>query len=206
MNEILSIINFSLLTILILLYICSFIFEIIFMINYENKHLIIFIAFILDSSNSFIMIIITIILGFISIYSSSKDKLFVYIIISFIEFFITIIFLIILVNVIKDIDKSKVLIIIILIIYNIKILILFFNIISSIYERQKIIKEIEESPLNYVDETITEDMYNSILSQCLNPDDKKLKKEFKKKLKKRKNKNTKIPLSSSTGLNTNQTV
>ena len=176
------------------------------MINDKNKHLIILIAFILDSSNSFIMIIITIILGFISIYSSSKDKLFVYIIISFIEFLITIIFLIILVNVIKDIDKSKVLIIIILIIYNIKILILFFNIISSIYERQKIIKEIEESPLNYVDETITEDMNNSILSQCLNADDKKLKKEFKKKLKKRKNKNTKIPLSSSTGLNTNQTV
>ena len=49
-----------------------------------------------------------------------------------------------------------------------------------------LIKEIEESPLNYVDETITEEVYNSILSQCLNPDDKKLKKEFQKKMKKRK--------------------
>ena len=206
MNEILSIINFILLTILILLYICSSIFEIIFMIKDEKNNLLIFVAFILDLSISFIMIIITIILGFISIYSSSKDKLFVYIIISFIEFLITIIFLIILVNEFKDRNNYKVLIIIILILYIIKIVILFFNIISSIYERQKIIKEIEESPLNYVDETITEDIYNSILSQCLNPDDKKLKKEFKKKLKKRKNKNTKIPLSSSTGLNTNQTV
>jgi len=206
MNEILSIINFILLTILILLYICSSIFEIIFMIKDEKNNLLVFVAFILDLSISFIMIIITIILGFISIYSSSKDKLFVYIIISFIEFLITIIFLIILVNEFKDRNNYKVLIIIILILYIIKIVILFFNIISSIYERQKIIKEIEESPLNYVDETITEDIYNSILSQCLNPDDKKLKKEFKKKLKKRKNKNTKIPLSSSTGLNTNQTV
>ena len=136
MNEILSIINFILLTILILLYICSSIFEIIFMIKDEKNNLLVFVAFILDLSISFIMIIITIILGFISIYSSSKDQLFVYIIISFIEFLITIIFLIILVNVIKDIDKSKVLIIIILIIYNIKILILFLILFHQ-YMRDK---------------------------------------------------------------------
>jgi hypothetical protein len=66
------------------------------------------------------------------------------------------------------------------------------NLISSIYERNKLIKEIEESPLNYVDETITEDIYNSILSQCLNPEDKKLRKEFQKTIKKRKERMSKI--------------
>ena len=181
MNELLTIINFSLLTILFLLYIVSLVIEIVCVIKEEYN--LNFVIYILDSIISFIMIIITIILGFASIYSSSKDKLFIYIIIILIVLCTKILFSILLFNTIKERQLSFIIFIILII----QIIIIFLNFISSLYERKKIVEEIEESPLNYVDETITEDMYKSILSQCLNPEDKKLKKEFKKQLKKRKN-------------------
>ena len=139
------------------------------------------------------MIIINLLLGFISIYYSSKDKLYLYIIILFFVLIIKIIFVILLFNIVKDIKN----ILLIIIIFIIQIVIILLNFISSLFERNELIKELEESPLNYVDETINEDMYKSILSQCLNPEDKTLKKEFKKKLKKRKKEMLKMSLGSS---------
>ena len=45
-------------------------------------------------------------------------------------------------------------------------------------QRSKLLQEIKESPLNYVDEYMTEDIYTNILKQSLNPGNSELKKIF----------------------------
>lgn len=185
-----TIINFMLLTILFFLYITSVIFDILKCTNEEQDFL--FYLFIFDSIFSIIMTLLTLLLGFVSIYFSSKEKLLIYIIILCIAFCIKSIVFILLYRNITNIND----VLLIFIISIIEIVIIALNFISALYERNLLIKEIEESPLNYVDETITEEMYNSILSQCLNPDDKKLKKEFQKKMKKRKKQISHLSLTS----------
>ena len=59
-------------------------------------------------------------------------------------------------------------------------------------QRRKLLQEIKESPLNYVDEYMTEDMYTSILKQSLNPGNPELKKDFQKKLELRKTEGSKF--------------
>ena len=191
MNDWLSIINFSFLTILSLLFITSLASEIFYIVN-KNKDFI-FYLLIIDSILSGIMIIIILLVGFISIYFSSKDKILIYIIVLFISLCLKSISLFLLFNKIDNI--KDILFIIIILIFQIVIMVM--NILTSMFQRNELIKELEESPLNYVDETITEDMYHSILSQCLNPDDKNLKKDFKKKLKKRKKEILKLVSSTS---------
>ena len=71
------------------------------------------------------------------------------------------------------------------------------SLILCLIQRNELIKEINEAPLNYVDEYITEDMYKSILTQCLNPEDKELKKDFQKKIELRKSEGLRIPSANS---------
>ena len=183
MNGILTTSNFSLLTISLLLYSCSLIIEIIYLMHNESDFT--FYLFLIDSIISLLMILITLMLGFVSIYYSSKNKLFWYLIILFfILGFKIVLFFLILKEMKANNDND---IRIIFIITSTQIIIIFLNFISSLIERCKLIQEIEESPLNYVDENITPELYKSILSQSLNPDDKKLKNDFHKKFKKRKN-------------------
>ena len=170
------------LSFLICLYICSIALGIIYIISQNNN--IIFILSLTDVSISFIMIIITILLGFIPVYFSLKDKLYIYIIILLFIFGFKIFDVIIL---FMEEDKQNELLLFIskIIIIN-EIFLLLLNFLLCACFLIKLIREVEESPLNYVDETITEEMYNNILSQCLNPDDKKLKLDFQKKLENRK--------------------
>ena len=183
MNGILTTSNFSLLTISLLLYSSSLITEIIYLMHNASDFT--FYLFLIDSIISLLMILITLMLGFVSIYYSSKNKLFWYLIILFfILGFKIVLFFLILKEMKANNDND---IRIIFIITSTQIIIIFLNFISSLIERCKLIQEIEESPLNYVDENITPELYKSILSQSLNPDDKKLKNDFHKKFKKRKN-------------------
>ena len=183
MNGILTTSNFSLLTISLLLYSSSLITEIIYLMHNESDFT--FYLFLIDSIISLLMILITLMLGFVSIYYSSKNKLFWYLIILFfILGFKIVLFFLILKEMKANNDND---IRIIFIITSTQIIIIFLNFISSLIERCKLIQEIEESPLNYVDENITPELYKSILSQSLNPEDKKLKNDFHKKFKKRKN-------------------
>jgi hypothetical protein len=182
MNGILTTSNFSLLTISLLLYSSSLITEIIYLMHNESDFT--FYLFLIDSIISLLMILITLMLGFVSIYYSSKNKLFWYLIILFfILGFKIVLFFLILKEMKANNDND---IRIIFIITSTQIIIIFLNFISSLIERCKLIQEIEESPLNYVDENITPELYKSILSQSLNPEDKKLKNDFHKKFKKRK--------------------
>ncbi len=183
MNGILTTSNFCLLTISLLLYIGSPIIEIIYLIYNESN--ITFYLFLIDSIISSIMIFITLILGFVSIYYSSKNKLFWYLIILFFVFGFKVALFFLILKEMKDNNNNDIKII--FIITSIEILIIFLNFISSLIERCKLVQEIEESPLNYVDENITPELYTSILYQSLNPEDKKLKNDFHKKFKKRKN-------------------
>jgi len=195
MNGILTTSNFCLLTISLLLYVSSLITEIIYLIHNESDF--IFYFFLTDSIISSLMIFITLILGFVSIYYSSKDKLFWYIIILIFVFGLKIALLFLILKEMKDKNNNDKYIKIIFIITSTQIVIIFLNFISSLIERCMLIQEIEESPLNYVDENITPELYQSILSQCLNPEDKKLKNDFQKKFKKRSNYLSKKPKSSS---------
>ena len=182
MNLFITILNFSLLTILLALYISSIVFEIIYFLH-NNKNDFLFYLFISDSITSFLMIFITLLFGFVSIYDSSKDKLLYYIlIVSFIFCLKIALFILFSTKLKNKIDEIK----IIFIITSTQIIIIFINIISCLCERCRLIQELEEAPLNYVDENITPELYNSILSQCLNPEDKKLKIDFQKKLRKKK--------------------
>ncbi len=164
-------IDYLLLVFLLLLYITSFVIEII-VISKKDK----FFYSLLDLIFSFIMVILIVCLGFVSIYFSLGDKICIYIIILLFAFIIksihlTFFFLYYKENIIICyIDISQ-------------LIINFFNIISSICERNKLNMENEGYPLQYVDDTITEDMYNAIVSQGLNPNDKKLNKELQTKIK-----------------------
>jgi len=179
MNGILTTSNFCLLTISLLLYVSSLITEIIYFIHNESDFT--FYFFLTDSIISSLMIFITLILGFVSIYYSSKDKLFWYIIILIFVFGLKIALFFLILKEMKDKNNNDKYIKIIFIITSTQIVIIFLNLISSLIERCMLIQEIEESPLNYVDENITPELYQSILSQCLNPEDKKLKNDFQKK-------------------------
>ena len=187
MNGILTTSNFSLLTISLLLYSCSLIIEIIYLMHNESDFT--FYLFLIDSIISLLMILITLMLGFVSIYYSSKNKLFWYLIILFFVLGFKVVLFFLILKEMKDNNNNDNDndIRIIFIITSTQIIIIFLNFISSLIERCKLIQEIEESPLNYVDENITPELYKSILSQSLNPDDKKLKNDFHKKFKKRKN-------------------
>ena len=184
MNGILTTSNFGVLTISLLLYASSLITEIIYLINNESGFT--FYIFLIDSIISLLMIFITLMLGFVSIYYSSKNKLFWYLIILFFVWGFKVVLFFFILKEIKDNGYNNNDIKIIFIITSTQIVILFLNFISSLIERCNLIQEIEESPLNYVDENITPELYKSILSQSLNPEDKKLKNDFHKKFKKRK--------------------
>ena len=67
-----------------------------------------------------------------------------------------------------------------------EIFLLTLSFILCLIQRNQLIKEIKESPLNYVDEYMTEDIYKIILSRSLNPENKELKNDLIKQLELRK--------------------
>ena len=185
MSECLKTYNIILLFILLSLYITSVISEIIYFISNSENNKNIFIISLIDSIITIIIIPVDIFLGLPSLLYLSKDKLFIFLIISF--FFLLGKITISLISIIKEYFNFEFkLINVVLLIIFVELILLIVSFILCFIQRYQLIKEINEAPLNYVDEYITEDMYKIILKQSLNPEDKELKKDFQKKMELRK--------------------
>ena len=185
MNECLKIVNLIILFILLTLYICLIISEIIYLIDKKEVKNIIYYILLIDIIITSISIFITLLLGFLSLYFSSKDKLLIFLIITFI-FLLTKILSSIIIYLKEDINFEYSIINIIFCIIISEIFLLILSFILCLIQRNQLIKEIKESPLNYVDEYMTEDIYKIILSRSLNPENKELKNDLIKQLELRK--------------------
>ena len=191
MSECLKIISLFILFILIALYISSIISEIIYLIEDEKKIIFTFYILLVDSIITLIVIILIIFLGFPSLYFLSVEKLFIFSIIK-LFFLVEKIISFIILYLKEDISFDYNIINIIFYIFSSQILILIISSILFLVQRRKLLQEIKESPLNYVDEYMTEDIYTSILKQSLNPENHELKKDFQKKLELRKTEGSKF--------------
>jgi len=188
MNKCYKIIIFILLCILIISHICSIIFESIYLSEaHEIKNIIIFIL-ISDISFSTFIIIICGILLYTALYFFSKNQIFLFLIMIFIFLIIKIFILIMFMKHENNNSEISHINTIIYIIYT-QVFLLFITLVFGLFYRYKFNKEIDKSPLNRVDEFITEEMYNNILTQSLNPNDKELKRDFEKQFKQRKTEN-----------------
>ena len=188
MNKCYKIIIFILLCILIISHICSIIIESIYLSDdNEIKNEILFIL-ISDITFSTLIIIINGYLLYTALYFFSKNQILLFLIMIFIFLIIKVFILIMLIkNVNINFELSHINLII-YIIYS-QVFSLFITLIFGLFYRYKFNKEIDESPLNRIDEYITEEMYNNILTQSLNPNDKELKRDFKKQFEQRKTEN-----------------
>ena len=191
MNECLKIVNLSLLFILLTVYICLIISEIIYLIYEKEIKKITYYILLIDIVITSISIFVTLLLGFLSLYFSSKDKLLIFIIITFF-FLLSKIFSSIIIYLKQDINFEFTVINIIFWIIISEIFLLILSFILCIIQRNQLIKEINESPLNYVDEYMTEDIYKIILSRSLNPENKELKNDLIKQIELRKNESSRL--------------
>ena len=188
MNKCYKIIIFILLCILIISHICSIIFESVYLSgDHEIKNIIIFIL-ISDISFSTFIIIISGYLLYTALYFFSKNQIFLFLIMIFIFLIIKIFILIMFMKHENNNSEISHINTIIYIIYT-QVFLLFITLVFGLFYRYKFNKEIDKSPLNRVDEFITEEMYNNILTQSLNPNDKELKRDFEKQFKQRKTEN-----------------
>ena len=188
MNKCYKIIIFILLCILIISHICSIIIESIYLSDdNEIKNVILFIL-ISDITFSTLIIITNGYLLYTALYFFSKNQILLFLIMIFIFLIIKVFILIMLIkngNINFELSHIN---LIIYIIYS-QVFSLFITLIFGLFYRYKFNKEIDESPLNRIDEYITEEMYNNILTQSLNPNDKELKRDFKKQFEQRKTEN-----------------
>ena len=60
------------------------------------------------------------------------------------------------------------------------LLLLIISVVLSLIERKNIINEYTDTPLSQINENISEELYKNILSQSVNPNDKKLEEEYKR--------------------------
>lgn len=189
MNECLHKTIFYFIILLLILYASSLSCEVMIIVNNEeynlsNSELYLFWGNIIISA---IVFIFTLLFGLGSIYFLSKEKLLYYKLTLFLMLFTQIGFFIYLCEKIFKLE-SQITMKIIFVLDVIEIILDFISIILCCKERKGLLKEIKESPLNYIDEYITEDMYNNILSQSQNPNDLELKKNFLKFIKEKKKK------------------
>ena len=191
MTECLKITNICILIPLTALYISSIISEIIYLVNNKENITFTFYIILIDLILTTITVLNVFLLGFPSLCFLSIDKLVTY---STINIFIILekIFSFIILFLKENINLDYNLINIIFYIFSIQIILSIINIILCFVLRRKLIQEIKESPLNYVDEYMTEDMYTSILKQSLNPENYELKIDFQKKLELRKNESSRF--------------
>ena len=191
MTECLKITNICILILLTALYISSIISEIIYLVNNKENIAFTFYIILIDLILTTITVLNVFLLGFPSLCFLSIDKLVTY---STIKIFIILekIFSFIILFLKENINLDYNLINIIFYIFSIQIILSIINIILCFVLRRKLIQEIKESPLNYVDEYMTEDMYTSILKQSLNPENYELKIDFQKKLELRKNESSRF--------------
>ena len=182
MNSCYKIIIIILLFFLILSYICSIIFEFRYLIRDDDS-----------KNNTLFIIIVNVYLIYNVFYYFSQKQLYIFLLLIAIILIVKIFILImIVISVNITLEYSDFNMIVFLTFGQSCVLFILF--IFGLFYKCKLSKELDESPLNHVDEFITEDMYKNILTQSLNPNDKKLKKDFKKQFEQRKTESSRISM------------
>ena len=177
--------NYVFLFILLVLYGTSLLCEILYIKDNKDddeKNELLYYSYIIDIAVLIIIIFLSLCFGFYSLYFSSKERLLHYVITLFIFLLIQLTLSVFLYFEINDtiISTDKISVKINFVSISLQIFLCLIHSILCFVERHMIIQEIKDSPLNYVDENITEDIYKSILSQSQNPEDKMLKENFQK--------------------------
>ena len=194
MNYCYTIVIIILLSILIILCILSIIFESIYLKGDDTIAKIILNILVSDIIFTAFIIIINSYLIYTSLYYFSKNQMYIFLALMLIFLSIKLCLLLLLVKYENIRFQFSYL--------NMSVFIIFFQMVFllatfvfGLFYRYQLNKELEESPLNKVDEFMTEEMYRNIIRQSLNPNDISLKKDFEKQFEQRKtefNRNTVI--------------
>ena len=193
MNSCYKIIIIILLFFLILSYICSIIFEFRCLMRGDDSKNNTLSLLITDIIITIFIIIVNVYLIYNAFYYFSQKQLYIFLLLIAIILIVKIFILImIVISVNITLEYSDFNMIVFLTFGQSCFLFILF--IFGLVYKCKLSKELDESPLNRVDEFITEDMYKNILTQSLNPNDKKLKKDFKKQFEQRKTESSRISM------------
>ena len=185
MNYCYTIVIIILLSILIILCILSIIFESIYLSGDDKFTNIIMNILVSDIIFTAFIIIINSYLIYTSLYYFSKIQMIIFLVVMLTFLLIKLCLLLLIIyngNISFDfsfLNMSAFLIFA-------QIVILFATFIFGLFYRYQLNKDLEESPLNKVDEFMTEEMYRNIIRQSLNPNDISLKKDFEKQFEQRK--------------------
>ena len=180
MNYCFTIVIIILLSILIILYICSIIFESIYIFS--------------DIILSTFMIIVNSYLIYTALYFFSKNQMVLFLVLMIIFLLIKLFLVLIITNNEKiSLEYSYINMAVFIIIAQMGFQ--FITFIFGLFYKYQLNKDLDESPLNRVDEFITEEMYRNILRQSLSPNDVTLKKDFEKQFEQRKSEMTRNTIS-----------
>ena len=185
MNYCYTIVIIILLSILIILCILSIIFESIYLKGDDTIANIILNILVSDIIFTAFIIIVNSYLIYTSLYYFSKNQMYIFLALMLIFLSIKLCLLLLLVKYENIRFEFSYL--------NMSVFIIFFQMVFllatfvfGLFYRYQLNKELEESPLNKVDEFMTEEMYRNIIRQSLNPNDITLKKDFEKQFEQRK--------------------
>ena len=194
MNYCFTIVIIILLSILIILYICSIIFESIYISGNDKIKNIILDLLVSDIILSTFMIIVNSYLIYTALYFFSKNQMVLFLVLMIIFLLIKLFLVLIITNNEKiSLEYSYINMAVFIIIAQMGFQ--FITFIFGLFYKYQLNKDLDESPLNRVDEFITEEMYRNILRQSLSPNDVTLKKDFEKQFKQRKSEMTRNTIS-----------
>ena len=185
MNYCYTIVIIILLSILIILCILSIIFESIYLNGDDKIANIILNILVSDIIFTAFIIIINSYLIYTSLYYFSKNQMYIFLALMLIFLSIKLCLLLLLVKYENIRFEFSYLNMSVFIIF-FQMVFLFATFVFGLFYRYQLNKELEESPLNKVDEFMTEEMYRNIIRQSLNPNDITLKKDFEKQFEQRK--------------------
>ena len=194
MNYCFTIVIIILLSILIILYICSIIFESIYISGNNKIKNIILDLLVSDIILSTFMIIVNSYLIYTALYFFSKNQMVLFLVLMIIFLLIKLFLVLIITNNEKiSLEYSYINMAVFIIIAQMGFQ--FITFIFGLFYKYQLNKDLDESPLNRVDEFITEEMYRNILRQSLSPNDVTLKKDFEKQFEQRKSEMTRNTIS-----------
>ena len=194
MNYCFTIVIIILLSILIILYICSIIFESIYISGNDKIKNIIVDLLVSDIIWSTFMIIVNSYLIYTALYFFSKNQMVLFLVLMIIFLLIKLFLVLIITNNEKiSLEYSYINMAVFIIIAQMGFQ--FITFIFGLFYKYQLNKDLDESPLNRVDEFITEEMYRNILRQSLSPNDVTLKKDFEKQFEQRKSEMTRNTIS-----------
>ena len=185
MNYCYTIVIIILLSILIILCILSIIFESIYLKGEDKIANIILNILVSDIIFTAFIIIVNSYLIYTSLYYFSKNQMYIFLALMLIFLSIKLCLLLLLVKYENIKFEFSYLNMSVFIIF-FQMVFLFATFVFGLFYRYQLNKELEESPLNKVDEFMTEEMYRNIIRQSLNPNDITLKKDFEKQFEQRK--------------------